>query len=221
MNGGQDLGGMQGFGPVKVLADEAVDGPGRFHAPWERRALAITLAMGGTGEWNIDQSRAARESLGPAQYLQFSYYKIWIAGLERLMRERNLLESSGLATRAVKKVLREHEVAQALARGNAYDRPHSAAASMPAKFLLGQSVRTRQMHPSTHTRLPRYARDKCGTIQQIRGVFVFPDAAALGDHDAAQWLYTVEFEASALWGSDTTADAVCVDCWESYLMEIV
>ena len=58
MNGAQDMGGMMGFGPVLPEKDEPV-----FHAPWERRAFALTLAMGAPGGWNIDQGRAARESL--------------------------------------------------------------------------------------------------------------------------------------------------------------
>src|SRR5207302_6389483 len=86
MNGGQDLGGAQGHGPVKAEPNEPV-----FHAAWERRAFALTLAMGAPGGWNIDQGRAARESLHPAEYLAKSYYEIWIAGLEKLMAERGLV----------------------------------------------------------------------------------------------------------------------------------
>ncbi|MGE8471526.1 MAG: nitrile hydratase subunit beta, partial [Paraburkholderia hospita] len=88
MNGAQDMGGMQSFGPIAPETDEPY-----FHAAWERRALALTIAMGSTGKWNIDMSRAARESLPPAQYLSSSYYEIWFAGL------RKLLIDSGLATR--------------------------------------------------------------------------------------------------------------------------
>src|SRR5262245_38402892 len=88
MNGAQDMGGMMGFGPVTAEPDEPV-----FHSRWERRAFALTLAMAAPGGWNIDQSRAARESLHPAQYLAKSYYEIWVAGLEKLMRERDLVTS--------------------------------------------------------------------------------------------------------------------------------
>ncbi len=64
MNSVHDMGGMQGYGPVAPQADEPL-----FHADWERRTLALTLAAGATGAWNIDQSRAARESLPPTVYL--------------------------------------------------------------------------------------------------------------------------------------------------------
>ncbi len=77
MNGPQDLGGQMGHGPVRPEIDEPL-----FHAAWERRALAITLAMGATGSWTIDESRHARESLPPAIYLNASYYEIWIRALE-------------------------------------------------------------------------------------------------------------------------------------------
>ena len=57
MDGVHDMGGMDGFGKVEPEPNEPV-----FHADWERRAFALTLAMGMPGGWNIDVSRSARES---------------------------------------------------------------------------------------------------------------------------------------------------------------
>src|SRR3569623_1411311 len=85
-----DHGGQHGHGPV-VPEDESV----RFHADWEPAALAIVLAMGATGSWNIDMNRAARETL-PA-YARLSYYQIWLAALEKLMVERGQLFSDEVA----------------------------------------------------------------------------------------------------------------------------
>ena len=93
MNGAQDLGGMQGFGPVDPEPDEPV-----FHREWERRVFALTLAMGFTGQWNIDISRHARESLDPAQYLSSSYYQIWLAGLQKLLVRNDLVSREELAS---------------------------------------------------------------------------------------------------------------------------
>ena len=67
MNGVHDMGGLQNFGPVAPETDEPP-----FHLAWERRVFGLTLAMGGAGLWNIDQSRSARESLPPAHYLSSS-----------------------------------------------------------------------------------------------------------------------------------------------------
>jgi nitrile hydratase len=78
MNGGHDLGGMHGFGPVEIERDEPV-----FHHEWERRAFAITVATGFLGKWNIDQSRFAREQMPPPEYLATTYYEHWLFGLER------------------------------------------------------------------------------------------------------------------------------------------
>ena len=80
MNGPQDMGGTMGHGPVVLEADEPP-----FHAPWEARALGITLAVGALRGWTLDESRHARESLPWAEYLTLPYYAIWLAALERLV----------------------------------------------------------------------------------------------------------------------------------------
>jgi len=57
MNGVHDMGGQHCHGPVIVESDESL-----FHHEWERRVLALVLACGATGTWNLDQSRFSRES---------------------------------------------------------------------------------------------------------------------------------------------------------------
>lgn len=215
MNGVHDMGGMQGFGPVVPEVDEPL-----FHAPWERRAFGLTLAMGGTGAWNLDQSRAARESLPPAHYLASSYYRIWFDGLTKLMLERNMVTREELADgrmrvppAAIARVLAADRVAPALALGASTLREASA----PARFAVGETVRTKNLNPPTHTRLPRYCRGKSGTVMSVHGAHVFPDANGCGGGEQPQMLYTVRFCARELWGADTTAAAVHVDCWEPYL----
>jgi len=215
VNGIHDMGGMQDFGPVVAELDEP-----RFHAGWERRAFGLTLAMGALGQWNLDQSRFARESLPPAQYLASTYYQIWFEGLKRLMLERGLVTREELADGKIRMpplsvpaALAAHEVMSRLARGAPTQRPASA----PARFKPGDAVRTRHQNPPSHTRLPRYCRGKPGTILKLHGAHVFPDSNALGAGEKPQWLYTVRFEARDLWGADTTATAVFVDCWEPYL----
>jgi nitrile hydratase beta subunit len=216
MNGAQDLGGMMGFGPVAVEADEPW-----FHAEWEKRAFAVTLAMGATGAWNLDMSRHARESLHPADYLASSYYEIWTKGIEKLVVQTGLVAPDELkagcaltAPAPVQRVLKAEDVANALARGA----PTERAAEQPARFDVGDHVLTRTMHPSGHTRLPRYARGKRGVVERVNGVFVFPDANAHGRGENPQWLYTVRFAGTELWGEDADPTlAVSIDAWEGYL----
>lgn len=218
MNGPQDLGGMQGFGPVHPEAHEPL-----FHAPWEARAMAVTVAMGATGTWNIDQSRFRRESIGPALYYASSYYEIWWSGLEGLLQDFGLVSAGEIASgRAmtppvpVKSVLSADKVHAALKAGSPTTRaaPPSAA---PA-FKPGDQVHTRNDHPAHHTRLPRYLRDKTGTVLACHGHHVFPDSNAQGLGENPQVLYTVEFDARELWGEKTTADSVCADLFEPYLI---
>jgi nitrile hydratase len=215
MNGPQDLGGQMGFGPVAPEKDEPV-----FHAPWERRALALTLAMGAAREWNIDISRHARESLPPAQYLSSSYYEIWIAALCKLMLAQGLVTAdeiaSGKMSVAPKKVagkLLAKDVAPALAKGGPSSRPRAAP-----RYKLGDKVRTRNIHPATHTRLPRYLRGHVGEIVHLHGTHVFPDSSAHRTGEAPQPLYTVRFSARDIWGEARhPRDTISADLWESYL----
>jgi nitrile hydratase len=215
MNGPQDLGGQMGFGPVAPEKDEPI-----FHAPWERRALALTLAMGATREWNIDKSRHARESLPPAQYLSSSYYEIWIAGLRKLILGCGLVTqdelASGKMSARAKKVagkLLAKDVAAALAKGGPTNRPDKAA-----RYKVGDKVRTRNIHPVTHTRLPRYLRGHVGEIALLHGTHVFPDTNAHGKGEDPQPLYTVRFRARDIWGEARhPRDEISADLWEPYL----
>jgi nitrile hydratase len=214
--GAQDMGGVPGFGPVKPEPNEPV-----FHAPWERRVLAMTLAMAKPGGWNIDMSRFARENRPHKDYLSKSYYEIWLAGLERLMLERNMIApaeiEAGHALHPPKPgaaKLTLDQVAPTLRRGTPTQRD---ADTLPL-FQVGDRVRAKSMHPATHTRLPRYVRGHLGTIERLHGSHVFPDTHAAGQGEQPQWLYTVCFDGRELWGDDANASTmISVDAWESYL----
>ena len=220
MNGVHDMGGQQGFGPVLLEKAEPL-----FHANWESRAMAITAAMGASGQWNIDLSRSAREPLPPAIYLSSSYYEIWIRALEKLMLERNMVTQAELqagqqltAPVKVSKVLNIGNVDAALRAGSPTERP----IDQPALFKVGQKVRALNMHPQGHTRLPRYVRGHVGTIVSLHGGHVMPDQHTLRALPpfkvAVEWLYTVVFDGPTLWGAGTDPRLeVTVDAWESYL----
>jgi nitrile hydratase beta subunit len=209
-----DLGGRQNADPVVTEAESDL-----FHASWEPRALALTLAMGGTGSWNIDMSRAARETL--PDYAHSSYYRIWIGALEKLLAERGLALPDELAagrvlhvSQPVARVLQAADVAAALAKGS----PTQRRISSPARFQVGDRVRTRSERVGHHTRLPGYAHGKQGVIESVQGAHVFADTHAQGLGEQPQWLYRVAFSAHELWGRDAAAGtSVALDAWDSYL----
>ncbi|WP_019904067.1 nitrile hydratase subunit beta [Methylobacterium sp. 77] len=217
MNGAQDLGGAHGFGPVMAEANEPV-----FHAAWERRVFALALAMGYTGTWTLDGSRAAREALPPAEYLASSYYEIWLAALESQLlssglatREEIASGVSGEPARPVTRVLHAEEIPPRFSAGFPSDRPAPA----PALFRPGDTILTRNDHPTGHTRLPRYVRGRRGVIERVHGAFVLPDASAIGRDAPPQWLYTVGFEAADLWGASADPGGrVTVAAFEGYLL---
>ena len=216
MEGAQDMGGVAGFGPVQPEPEEPV-----FHAEWERRAFALTLAMAMPGGWNIDMSRFAREDRSHADYLGKSYYQIWLAGLERLMLERQLVSADEIEAgqalhppKPVAKTLTAEGVAAMLHRGG----PTERAAGKPARFAVGDLVRAKTISPPTHTRLPRYVRGHIGVIERLHGAHVFPDSNANGAGEDPQWLYTVTFGGRELWGNDAEPSLnISVDAWEPYL----
>jgi nitrile hydratase subunit beta len=216
MNGAQDLGGAHGFGPVVPEPDEPV-----FHADWERRVFAMALAMGFTGAWNLDGSRATRESLPPAEYLAASYYEIWLKALEKQVAAAGLASPAEMAAGTVSAPAKP--IARVLARAGLEERfragfPSSRAADAPARFAVGDTVLARNLHPTGHTRLPRYVRGRRGRIARVDGVFVYPDTSAYGAGENPTWLYTVAFTAQELWGASGDPDGVVtVAAFEPYL----
>jgi len=211
-----DLGGRQLREPVAPGSEL----PGPFHAHWEERVHALTLAMGATGMWNLDMARAARETL--PEYDSLSYYQKWLAGLERLLLERGLASKDELRTGrplqppvAVPRVLRARDVPAVLAAGA----PTERAPRAPARFAAGERVRMRADAVPHHTRLPAYARGRHGTIERVLGAHVFPDSHARGRGEDPQWLYTVAFTGSELWGNSGIDGplSVAIDAWEPYL----
>jgi len=215
MDGIHDMGGMDGFGRVEPETNEPV-----FHAPWEGRVLAMQRAMTYAGGWPIDVSRFAQERLPPRVYVNVSYYQRWAMAMERNVVERSFAGadelSAGHALRAGKPLPRKltPDVAkQGMTRGSFHRQ-----AQAPARFKPGDKVRTKNIHPPTHTRLPRYARGRLGVIELVHGSQAFPDTVAIDKGDNPQWLYTVTFEGKELWGPDADPTIkVSIDAFEPYL----
>jgi nitrile hydratase len=221
MNGVHDLGGMHGFGPVVREQDEPV-----FHSEWEKRVFAMTLTAMGRRVYNVDEFRRAIERMPPARYLAATYYEKWLHALESLLVEKGALTAEELQT--------GHAAASAPAKatgpldggggsGGVESFDDSAVKlrfdkRFKPRFKAGERVVARNLNPSHHTRLPRYARGKRGVIRYDQGVFVFPDTHAHGQGAKPQHVYTVAFEAKELWGADHHERApVYLDCWEDYL----
>ena len=216
MNGVHDMGGMDGFGKVEPELNEPM-----FHAEWEARVLAMVRAMGAAGAFNIDTSRFYRETLPPHVYLGSSYYRKWQLGLEGLLMDKGYITTEELVAGhavAPAKPLKHGkftlaDVERIMVRGK-----FGRVAPAPAKFRPGDHVRTKNIHPATHTRLPRYARGRVGVIERDHGCQVFPDSAATESGENPQWLYTVVFDGTELWGPDADPSVkISIDAFEPYL----
>lgn len=215
MDGIHDMGGMDGFGKVEPEPDEPT-----FHLPWEGRVHAMQFAMRYAGAWCIDASRFAQERLPPQVYLSASYYQRWALALERNVLENGFADSDEIAAerslrpgKPLKCKLTTDVVERGLTRGS-FGRPAQA----PARFAPGDRVRAKNIHPLTHTRLPRYARGHVGVVERVQGCHVFPDTMAIDKGENPQWLYTVRFDAQELWGQDADPTVkVSIEAFEPYL----
>jgi nitrile hydratase len=216
-----DMGGRFGDGAVLPEAEQPV-----FHTDWHARALAVTLACGALGQWNLDTSRHARERLKPTDYARFSYYEKWIAALANLLVEKGVVTRDELAGRAAPgesplaaRAMRAEAVPEILAKGGPADRPSNVA----ARFAPGDAVRVRRPAENAlvsggHTRLPAYVAGASGRILRLHGAHILPDSNAHGLGEAPEPLYAVAFPAAALWAHpEHPADEVVLDLWQSYL----
>jgi nitrile hydratase len=200
MNGVHDMGGMHGFGPVAIEANEPA-----FHARWEGTVRAL-MQRTVRRYYNLDEFRHAIERMPADEYLRATYYERWLHAVETLLLEKGVISAEELAAG---KSLRPPPAPVPMS-----EPPHQTH----VRFKPGDRVVTRNIHPQGHTRLPRYARSKRGVVRAVYGPFALPDANAHGKPIDWQMCYAVEFSARELWGEDARlADRVCIDLFESYL----
>ena len=208
MNSIHDMGGMDGFGPIRPEPDEPV-----FHAEWERRMFALSGATAFAVGFGDDQLRREIERVPALDYLESSYYELWYRAVARLLEERGVFGQG--RPQGLGPALAAKDVERTMAGGFSMRMP---GVVVKPGFRIGDRVRAKNLHPAGHTRLPRYARGRLGLVQADHGVFSFADSNARGDGPAPQHLYTVMFEARELWGPDApAADKLYLDLWEAYL----
>jgi nitrile hydratase beta subunit len=219
MNGVHDMGGMQNMGPIQYEKNEPV-----FHAEWEGRIYALIRAVRAFGKWNLDRDRYDIEMLRADDYLRMGYYERWFEKLVRQVVQFGLVTKDELISGkpspgSVKTTpaLTVSMAPQFLDRGI----PSSNDPNVQPMFKVGQRVRARNINPAGHTRLPRYARGKVGTIVRDHGVYSFPDTSAHALGDKRQHVYSVRIAARELWGESASArDFVYIDMWDDYLEQL-
>ena len=196
------MGGMDGFGRIIVKEDEPI-----FDSRWEATVHALVQIM--VGEvFHAEEHRYAIERIPAEEYLQLPYYGRGLVATETVLMER------GLVTQA------ELTAGHAAGPESGVRVRHDGPPPLTPRFRPGDRVRTLNVHPRGHTRLPRYARAKRGVVRRVVGQFLMPDANVYQVDAPWQACYAVEFSAEELWGVGVnSADRVCVDVWEGHLVE--
>jgi nitrile hydratase subunit beta len=215
VDGIHDMGGMQGFG--RTMTPRA--GP-PFAEPWEGKAFALGLLAIRAAGSNLHAFRHAVERVPPADYLS-GYYSRWLAGAQNLLADSGIVSDQEVAARAAR------------LRGEQVDEPppptphkpdmasggpgNLRSLDRPPAFAVGDIVRTKDLDPVGHTRLPRYVRRRSGTVTAVQPAQVFPDSAAHYLGEDPQHVYSVEFSSAQLWGAGAEPFSLTIDLFEPYL----
>jgi nitrile hydratase len=215
MDGTHDLGGRQGFGPVPV---EKGDAP--FHYDWEWRMWALARAGIAHGI-TIDWFRHGLERMVPADYLSYRYFEKWCANYLMLLIDNGTVTFDEVLAGHVEKPdeSAQEKTLEDVLKGNrgghiSFETP----VETQPRFAVGDTVTTKRLMPTDHTRLPGYARDAKGTVIAYRGAHALPDKGAHGIHEGDH-LYTVSFNARELWGAQASPrDTVMLELWECYFV---
>jgi nitrile hydratase subunit beta len=215
MDGVHDLGGREGFGPIRDKEDAEP-----FHAEWETRAFGMAQSSAGGSGWSIDWFRHCRELIVPTDYLTRPYFDQWVTTLAAQMVDEGYLTleeiRAGRST-FIPQTGYPPDTAEASRAFVANPKSYALEVGSPPRFAVGAAVRALAMGRPGHTRLPGYARGRTGVIYAHHGGHILPDASARGE-TRAEHLYTVCFAATQLWPeAESTEDGVFVDLWESYL----
>ena len=217
MNSIHDIGGMDNIGPVPIETDEPV-----FHADWESKVYAMTLATMGAGIFVTDEVRFMTETIPPQDYLSFSYYEKWLYSLEQMLLHKNVITQQELESGAVSAPeLAAGIEAASLERmqyGMKNRMPVFVDSDLPPRFKAGDAIIARNLNPLHHTRLPRYLRGRRGVVELDHGIFLLPDTNAHGGPDSPQHVYSVRFSARELWGEEAPAkDSLYIDLFDDYM----
>ena len=216
MNGVHDMGGQQDMGPVVYEKDEPV-----FHASWEARIYALNRAMRALRKWSLDTDRHALELMSPLDYLRMSYYERWVYRLEAQVVQYGLVSREEFESGQPAPGSTKASPPLTLATSDRWLNRGITSSDDPRvrpSFKVSQRVRARNINPTGHTRLPRYARGKTGVIVRDHGVYLFPDSNAHFQGEKRQHVYSVRFAARDLWGASASPrDSVHLDLWDDYL----
>jgi len=200
MDGIHDMGGRQGFGPVRFTLEAKP-----FHDTWEVRVNRLYAHAVQLGIFNMDEYRHAIERMEPRHYLGASYYERSLTSLATLLVEKGVVTREELELRAQGSF--PLSLPSAPGRTNVSD----------ARFKPGDRVTVRNDFVPGHVRMPGYIRGKTGVVVAQSPPYPFPDAHAHGVEARDEPTYDVRFRSEGLWPQSADRALVHVGVFQSYL----
>ena len=160
MDGMHDLGGQQGFGPVRYTLNAPA-----FHAAWEVRVNSLYAFAVRLGIFNMDEYRHAIERMEPRHYLAASYYERSLTSLATLLRREGHRDARGAGAPRAGRVS-----ARGAERAGTHQRRRRASASQPGDRVRVQA-RLRagpRAHAGLHPRQDRRRRERVAGLSVSR-----------------------------------------------------
>jgi len=174
MDGIHDVGGRQGFGPIKITDTDLP-----FPTDWEARAFGITNSVTSASDYSSDKFRYTREQLPPLEYLTAPYFEQWMRCAMSMLVGSGLVTAEELATGRSDGTIpagvgpaKTKEEARAGTRAPVkFDGPFNGA----PEFASGDGVMVKLNAPRGHTRLPQYVRGRFGHVVCYHGAHGVPE----------------------------------------------
>lgn len=217
VDGIHDMGGTQGWGTVRIDPDEPV-----FREPWQAKAFAFGALSARLSGQNLDAMRHAIDRQHPLDYLGDGYYGRWLAAVETMLIDSNILAPGAVEARARKQRGEDVEEPTTLEPHKPDYQPTAAGSvrvdcERAPRFSVGERVRAKMLANRGHSRLVHYIRGHEGTVVALQPAHVLPDTHAAFIAENAQPVYAVAFDSTELWGPDAEAFTLTIDCYDDYL----
>jgi len=216
MDGIHDVGGRQGFGPIKVTES---DPP--FPTDWEARAFGITKSVSSASDYSVDKFRYTREQLPPMEYLTAPYFEQWMRGTMAMLVGSGLVTAQELASGRSDGTtfpdtgppLTGPGAQAATTAMHRFDGPYDGTPT----FASGDHVVVSAIAPTGHTRLPQYVRGRIGRVVSYHGAHGVPEDN-VKNIKTFEPLYTVAFAVGDLFDEHQgSKDQINVEIWERFL----
>jgi len=238
MDSVHDMGGFDNMGEIDTSPENSKSFD--LDTTWEELVFPLLPILYGQKEFNFNTNRYTIEKvMDPVYFLEAPYYEHWLAGIETMLAENGTIDTKEYQARIDE--IKESDDPDSFIPE--YNNPEITDAAITVieegtaerwrqetdpedtQFDVGDEVTVKNIHPTGHTRCPRYVREKTGEIIEIMGTQTLPDKRAhvdgFGKYTEPEPVYHVRFDSEEVWGDEYEHaegnETIIISLYESYL----